>query len=104
MGDTIANQQVGGIGGGAEMQSVAMRENFWEECDDSQKIERLRGAIVTLFQRDAVRNESIRKLLNHQHGVDGQLLTAMFDGENSLSGYDRGPIPFNLRTERERGR
>ena len=84
--------------------SLAAREMYWEECSIEQKIDRLRSAVVSLYQRGVTVSKSVDDLMSHEHANDGTLLKPILDGRYEPMGYEHNPIPYNIRTERERGR
>jgi hypothetical protein len=94
----------------AQTEKYPSRENYWEECDAEQKMERLRDAVARICRETSVLAQAIQRLAAHSHGENGLLVPIHFaDSSANLAGslggglytHDNG-IPFNLRIERER--
>lgn len=88
----------------AKVSEGCAREQYWEECSIEAKIDRLRSAVVSLCQRGVTTSAAVNELMVHEHSHDGTLLKPILDGASEPLGYERNPIPHNIRTERERGR
>ena len=71
MSRVIGEQQCGG---------VAMREKYWDELTEAERVERLRGEVVLLLKAREELYSRLHKFEQHQHGPNGQLLTAFGAG------------------------
>ena len=85
------------------IEKLASREKYWEECSDAEKIERLRQSLADAHTHLSRMRETISILQRHQHGSKGELLIDPF-----ARNVDEEPrrhwqeVPHSLRTERER--
>ena len=73
----------------------ASREKYWEELDDSGKIERLREVIKQQSRSLENATKIVEKLRNHSHSESGRIMVFAFreyGEEESLVGY-RGRDP-----------
>ncbi len=59
------------------MDSGAQRERYWNEKDTEQKLEQLLDAVFVLSEGLLKMSGFVEKLLKHQHGEGGKILTPM---------------------------
>lgn len=69
----------------------AMREKFWEEMTDAERITKLAQELAWLWDRNAALAERLYKLEQHQHSHDGKLVVPLNDSRNY--GESSGPQP-----------
>lgn len=62
-----------GAGAGACVGGGPMREKFWRELIDAEKIERMHKVVLDLQCRLQAREHELRMLLRHQHSPGGEL-------------------------------
>ena len=94
----------------SEKAVMVSREKYWEEKTADQKIEVLRDELARACRFISTQQETIYKLLAHQHGQHGHLLMPLIgaDSNSSLGMMGSGTfagdngIPHALRKERDR--
>lgn len=87
-----------------------MREKYWEECTDAEKIERLRWQLILALRENSMMAEVLHQMRLHRHGEDGSLLVPLRDPASNLAGAFGGPanhgpnVPRQLAKQDERER
>ena len=97
-----ANSALGALG----QKMMAQREQYWEECDAAQKLERLRDAVSRMCGEIAALTKAAQRFSVHQHSASGLPVVPLYNdgGDRTVpAAYPHGSgVPFNLRTQRER--
>lgn len=86
--------------------NAASREQYWEECDVEQKLERLRDVVARMCGEIAALTKAAQRFSVHQHSASGLPVVPLYNdgGDRTVpAAYPHGSgVPFNLRTQRER--
>ena len=82
----------GSLSGGALNQAV--REKFWEEMDDAQRMAKMREEVRYLRRLVTNMESTINSLRRHQHAQDGALMIPLkrIENEDRPRGYFYDPL------------
>lgn len=68
---------------------MAMREKYWEEMTDAERINKLAQELAWLWDRHQVLANHTDKLERHQHSHDGQIVIPLLEVRNEGDGSPR---------------
>jgi hypothetical protein len=86
-----------------DVKALCGREKYWEECTDSEKIDRLREELMSQLRINGEIARMLEKLLVHQH-FDGTLTVPVtFREDDPKHTYGFARRPSRLMTAQERG-
>ena len=58
--------------------NMAMRQKYWSELDDKEKIERMRGIVKNLLESLELQQQKMTKIEKHEH-LNGRLVVGLDD-------------------------